>query len=440
MVGSWVVAVAGAQAPALPPDVSVTSLGVQTWSDSALRELGGATDADLQLGERLRWTLAGEPGEGSGALLLVDARFTVDPASDATALEWSQVRQLGVEVLTGRWTVDLGRSLVYRGGPRLVDGAQALYAPSPTVRVGVWGGLLPDLFTTRGFESGVIRPGGGPIVVYETSSAQLSAVGEVATYDGAIDRVGALVQSRYSFERALDLAGRVDAEVQGPVGARLVDALLSVGSDPSETVHVDAMYDAFSSYRYQGSETLDPRLQRFADRMQQLGIELGITQDTRDPTLNHLVGASARYRSEADGLAPRFGLTGRYRYHPNEDDRYVRVNPAAGLAGIGGVVDLTADANYLVVGGDTQVDGGLLVYLEPADGAVAVDASARLIWAPEQISGLGYYTDLYLNLVSPDLDLLFIAGVSAQSERDLTNQDDVGFGAFVRMAKYLRHR
>lgn len=431
---------AEAQAPAPPPpppDVSVSSLGVQTWTDSAIRGVAPTTDMDLLVGERLRWTLAGDVNApGTDVLALVDARFTVDPSSQgAPPLEWSAVRQAGAQILTQRWTIDLGRAMVYRGGPRLVDGVQALYAPSDTVRVGVWAGLAPDLFTTLPR----LRPGGGPIVSYATSKIQLSLVGEVLGYDGALDRAGALAMGRVSFERTLDLSARLDIEAAGPAGTRLDDGLLSAVVSPSTSFRIDAFYNAYSSYRYLTSDKLDPDLQRFAERLQQLGIDLDLTQDVRDPSLNHLVGGGVRFQPEnGDGMAPRLGLVGRYRANPDPANTYTRINPQAGLVQVGGMLDVIADGNVILVDEGTQIDGGVLVYLQPA-GPLAFDASARLIKAADALGGLGWYGDLFVDIVSPELDLLMIAGGSATSETDpLDGQKDLGFGVFVRMAKYLR--
>lgn len=422
-----------------PPDVSVSSVGVQAATDTALRELGGAMDTDLQVGERLRWTLGGDSraavaGDGSAWLALLDARFTVDPSQDQPTFEWGAVRQAGFELVNDRWTVDLGRALVYRGGPRLVDGVQALYAPSREVRIGLWGGLAPNLFTT----APMVRPGGGPIVSFENSKTQVSLVGEVLAFDGGIDRVGALAMGRWSLERRVDVSARIDADLVGALGARLVDGELLLAVDPTEQLDLDLMYDAFSSYRYQQSDLLDPDLQRFAQRMEELGVTLGITQDTRDPTLNHLAGASVRWQSDADGVQPMVGLLGRYRYHPDIEDRYQRVDPQAGLMQIGDVLDLTADVNLLKVGEDNQLDLGLTAWFEPPESVVSLDGSVRLLNAPEQVEGRSWYGDLFVNVVSPRLDTLFLLGGSVITEDDLDGQQDAGFGAFVRVAKYLR--
>lgn len=446
--------------------MSVTSVGVQTWTDTAIRgtlNTPPPTDMDVVVGERLRWTLAGDRLEaGTDVLGLVDARFTIDAgAGELHRLEWSQVRQAGIEVVTDQWTVDLGRSPVYRGGPRLVDGVQALYAPSPTVRVGVWGGLAPNLFTTLP----ELRPGGGPIVSYATSKVQLSAVGEVVTFGGGLDRAGLLTIGRVSFERRLDLSARIDFEVAGPIGPRLVDGQVVAIGNPTPAVRLDVLYDGFSSYRYIDPTDVDPDTQRFIDRLSALGDVPVVPLDEVNPTLNHLVGGGIRFEPDTDEVAPRVGLTARYRAAPADPaagtslglpaatapattggvittpapDSWLRLNPQVGVVRVAGMVDVLADLSYIVQDSGNELDGGVLLYVEPPSGTVSFDASGRLLLAPDDIAPLGWYGDLFVNVVSPDLDLLLIAGGMVTSEPDVIDrQSDLGFGAFVRIAKYLR--
>lgn len=471
-----------AQSAPVPPDVSVTSVGLQTWTDTAIRgnEALTPTDMDVVVGERMRWTLAGDRLEpGTDVVALVDGRFTIDPQPTPVAtglaanrFEWSQVRQAGIEIATDQWTIDLGRHPVYRGGPRLVDGVQALYAPSPTVRVGVWGGLAPDLFTTLP----ALRPGGGPIVSYATSKVQLSAVGDVVTYAGGLDRVGLLTIGRVSFERRLDLSARIDVEAVGPVGARLVDGQLVAIGNPAPSLRLDALYDAFSSYRYVDLTDLDPDVSRFADRLSDAGAQPIVPYDQPNTRLNHLVGAGIRFEPDTNDVAPRLAFAARYRATPpgapavatipgatvpatgatpvapvgtaadptglatvDPANTWLRLNPQAGVVRVAGMIDLLADLNYIVQAEGDQLDGGVTVYVAPPDASVSVDASARLLLAPDDIAPFGWYGDLFLNVVSPDLDLLIIAGGMVSSEPDVIDlQPDLGFGAFVRIAKYLR--
>jgi hypothetical protein len=419
---------------------------MQTWTDSSLSgvqdgtdpQVPQPTDADLVLGERLRWTLAGDVNEPGAALLaLADARFTIDPGGpgDTPPFEWSQVRQLGAEVISGKWTLDVGRHPVFRGGPRLVDGVQVLFAPRSEVRLGLWGGLVPDLFTTLP----TLRPGVGPVFSYTTSNVQFSVVGDLSVYDGAIDRLGLLSIGRYTLERRLEASTRVDLELLGREDTRLVDGQVTLIGTPSPAVRIEVLYDAFSSYTYLGSEVLDPDLQRFAARLGPLGLGDQLLQDVRDPTLNHLFGATARVQPDTDGAAPRVMLTARQRLNEDPANRYTRINPQAGVVGVGEFLDVLVDGNVILVDESTQLDGGVMIYLEPGDGSVSFDTSLRAIVAEEALGGPGLYGDLFVNVVSVPLDLLFIAGGSVTSERDpLDDQDSLGVGAFVRMAKYLR--
>lgn len=419
---------------------------MQTWTDSSIRELQGTdpnvpqpTDADLLVGERLRWTLAGEVGQpGTAVLALADARFTVDPGGPegTPPFEWSQVRQLGTEIISGKWTLDLGRHPVFRGGPRLVDGAQALFAPSSAVRMGVWAGLVPNLFTTVP----QLRPGAGPLFAYATSNVQFSVAGDASLYDGGLDRVGVLALGRYALERRFEASTRLDVEIVGQQDApRLVDGQLVLIGNPTNALRIEALYDAFSAYTYVGSEALDPDLQRFADRLGNIGLLEQIVQDIRDPTLNHLFGGSLRVRPDTEGLTPTAQLTVRERLNADPANRYTRVNPQAGVLDVGGVVDLVADGNLILVDAATQVDAGVLIYIEPGDGAVAIDSSLRVISAGTALGGSGLYGDLFLNVVSVPLDLLFIAGGTFTTEPDpIDLQQSLGLGAFVRMSKYLR--
>ncbi|MEZ4241621.1 MAG: hypothetical protein R3F59_36830 [Myxococcota bacterium] len=437
-----------------PPDVAVSTLGVQTWSDSAIRDVYEApTDMDLLVAQRLRWTLAGDQSTPGPALVaMIDGRFILDPTGpEARPIEWGYVRTLGAEVVSDKWVVDIGRSQVYRGGPRLVDGVQAMYKPSDTIRIGVWGGLAPNLFTTVP----TVRPGGGPIFSYATSKTQLSVVGEAVMFEGGLDRAGVLTLGRVSLERTLDVMGRLDVELAGPVedGPRLVDGMLAVVGNPTQSLRLDLLYDAFSSYRYIGSEALDPSLRRFQDRLGAIGQANPLfLQDERDPTLNHLVGGGIRFQPEGGGTVPRLGVTVRYRHHPLEENRYLRINPQAGVLRLGDTLDVIADANLIQLhpredlvlpGGEDptgqQIDGGLLLYFEPPGSPVALDGSLRGILAHDDFPGLGFYGDLFVNVVSPQLDVIFIAGAAAMTETDLLDeQGSLGIQGFVQMTKYLR--
>jgi hypothetical protein len=430
-------------------DVSITSVGVQTWTSSALF----GTDADLALAQRLRWTVAGDPAGTSATRMLADARFSVDPTGGDPAFEWSSVRQLGVELSRPGYALTIGRTAVFRGGPRLVDGVQALLRPSDKVDVGLWGGLAPDVFTTLPR----LRPGAGPIVSYVTPRLQASVAGDVTVAVGdpartGLDRVGVLTMVRATADRAAEASGRLDLELVGAEGTRLVDGSLFGVVTPTPFLRVDALYNAFSSYLYQNTTDLDPDLQRFAVRAGVLGTGVdAIGADTRDPRLNHVVGGAVQLQPDTDGAAPRVRVTVRNRFHPDPDNRYFRLNPQAGVVRVGDALDVLLDGNYLVIPIDpldslvdpqrgTQWDAGLVATFFPGEGSVGLDGSVRYVNAPDQLAGRGWYGDLYVDVVSEELDLLVTAGGSVITEPDLGDQQDTGVGAYLRVSKYLRPR
>ena len=443
-------------------DLSITSFGFQGLTASSVGpdNLAPGADVDLLLGQRLRWTL-GTGGDGPNPVTtraLADARFTVDPSpgyeGDGQAFETHNVRQLGFEFTNDKVTFDLGRHPVFRGGPRLVDGIQALYRPSPTVDVGVWGGLAPSMFDTD-FR---LRPGGGPIVAFTGSRAQLSVVGEVTMFDGALDRAGVLAMGRVSANRLIEASGRLDMELASADGGpRLSDLYVATLISPSSGFRFDVMYNAFSSYQYVSSADLDPEQLRFAQRVELVATIPGVVpvvdeQLAQDPTVNHLVGGSVRLGGSGDGGgAPRFEIMARHRQHPDEANRYTRIQPTVGAVNLGGRVDLLLNANWLSTGVDpdialqplegpraSQFDVGLTSVIQATD-SLALDASVRALSVPSTYDGLGLYADLYIDVVSPRADLLVLSGVSFLSEPDL-DQRDGEYGLFLRIAKYLRPR
>lgn len=416
--------------PPRPPDLSVSTVGAQTWTSSAL----GATDLDVSLAQRLRWTLGGRERPGADTLLYADLRVTLDPTGGDPPFEWAQLRQLAVAFDAAKWQLELGRTAVHRGGPRLVDGVQALYEPTGKLDLGVWAGLAPDLFTTMP----ALRPGGGPIVAWTSSRLQASLVGEALVFQGEVDRVGALAMVRASAERLLEGGGRLDVELVGPEGTRLADGQVYALAMPTSFLRLDALYEAFSSYRYVTSEVLDPDLQRFAQRLEALGLALGITQEVRDPELNHLLGAGVRLQPETEGAAPRVQVQGRHRLAPDPENTYTRASPQVGVVNVGQRLDVLADGNLILLDEGTQIDGGLVVFLEPVvEGPVAFDGSLRVLLAPELLAGPGWYGDLFVNVVSEELALLMTGGFSVATEPDV-DQQDAAFGAFVSVSKVLR--
>lgn len=413
-----------------PSDLAVTSLGTSVVAVPTL----GAADLDLLLGQRLRWGI-GKVADGYNRVWL-DSRFTIDPLRDVT-LERTRVTRAGVELRRGKLTTDLGRSPVRYGGPRLVDGIQALVRAGD-IQVGGWAGLAPDLFTTIPR----LRPGFGPTVAWEKPRAQASLVGEVAlSPDFQLDRLASLAMVRGTVDRWLDLSARADVDwvsVDGP--PRIADARALAIWRPTDSWRFDATYNAFSSLRYLQTEPLDPLIRRFQGRILANGIDLGIQQDFFDPTLNHLVGAGVRWADPPGlGAAFRAQLDGRYRYHPNPLNRFARVHTQLGVGEIpvGGALDLAVDGSLIEVNGGMQLDPGLIVVWEPTeDRSWALDSSGRLLLAPDAYEGFGWYADLFADAVITRTWMV-ASGVSASREPD-PDFDDLGVSAFVRLSAFVR--
>lgn len=441
-------------------NLSATSVGAQHWQSGAQQGLGGATDTDILLGQRLRWTLASNDNFALRAR--VDARFTLGPGDDVF-FERHRVRQLGVSVLTSKYTLDLGRHMVLKGGPRLVDGFQFVAHVSKRLDIGAWGGLAPDLFTTEMR----VRPGGGPIVAFAASRVQASLVGEFTTYEG-LDRAAVLAMARASASRTIEVSGRLDLGLLSPDGGpHLSDGQVFARWAPVSAARVDVFYNAFSSYRYQNTENLDPDVRRFAVRYLQNDPRLGnALQDCFEPKVAHAVGSNFTIRPDTDGVAPMFGLAGRARFGAKDElppagevvapqcqfddiNGFVRVNPSFGLGGLplGGRLDLGVDGNWFVIDGRQQIDVGLTAYWEPSeDGLFAIDTSYRIISNPYEVKdnpggyvGLGTYADLFVDLVVPGADMTVGVGLNLESEPGPVVRD-VGIGAFGRVTKYLRSK
>ncbi len=451
-------------------NVSATSVGVQFWQSSVLADVNGPTeDVDILLGQRLRWTLA--QNDKLAVRARADGRFTLGPGDEAF-FERNRVTQLGVSVLTPSFTLDIGRHRVVRGGPRLVDGVQFVAHPSSMFDIGVWAGLAPDLFTT---EFRTERFGGGPIIAWTASRVQASLTGDFLLGKGKIDRAAVLAQGRLNLARNFEVSGRIDTDFAADL--HLSDANVWARWSPVEAMKIDAFYDAFSSYRYQETENLDPDIQRFALRMRQNDGRLGkILQNCLEPKVAHAVGSNVFVSPRSDGVAPHIGVRGRYRFGNEEDDvplydpndpngpgaafdasqpqcifddinQFVRVNPQLGLKGlpIAGQMSITLDGNYYQIDGQDQADAGVILFWEPSDdGLFALDLSYRAIFNqydpvnnPRGYDGLGHYGDLFVDLVIPTADVMVGAGMNMVSEPG-PYAEDMGVGAFARVTKYFR--
>lgn len=423
-----------AMAWAAPPggsDVAITSVGAQILHSSTVEE----NDVDLLLAERARLTFIDK--DTFKARLMADARFTID-TDEGDQFEWNNVRQLGFQLHRPSWTLDLGRAPVYRGGPRIVDGAQLLFHPSSKLDVGAWGGLAPDLFTTLPR----LRPGGGPVIGYVTSSFQASLVGEALVYDGEIDRIASIAMARGSFDRIFELSGRADVEYVGDNGPHLSDLYALSIYRPSDTLRFDLFYNGFSSYKYQISEIQDPKVQRFSERVVALGIDPAVTQDSLDPSFNHLVGGGAVVQPDNDRAAPRLQVDARQRFNNNELNRFTRLHAQTGVVDIAlaGRLDLLADGNLIFADGETQLNPGFMALWEPGDeGWFAVDLSGRALINPEYDGKMGYYGDLFLDAITPiNLAINVGASIISEPDPDIGDVPDLGLQGYFRISYYLR--
>ncbi len=413
-----------------PSNLSATSLGAQVvWVPTL-----GAVDLDALVGQRLRWGF-GDVADGYNRAW-VNARFTLDPLREVL-WERTRVTHLGVEARRGAVTVDLGRAPVRYGGPRLVDGIQGVVDVGDG-ELGLWAGLAPDLFTTLPR----LRPAAGPVVAWSRPQAQASVVGEVAlSPDLALDRVASLAMARVTRDRWLDLSGRLDVDWVSPDGGpHLADGQALAVVRPGRSWQLEALYNAFSSLRYLQTEPLDPSVQRFQQRLLDLGVQFGVQQDFLDPTVNHLVGGGVRF-AEPAGLGAAFhaGVDGRYRWHPNPLNRFARVHGQAGVGEIpvGGALDLSVDGSAYHVNGALQGDGGVIVVWEPTeDRSWAIDTSHRALLAPDVYPGFGWYSDLFVD-AAIGRRWFASTGVNATREPD-PDFDDLGVVAYARVTAFLR--
>ncbi len=403
---------------AAEPDRAWTGVGVQgVYSPPAQQG-----ELDLVLSERLRWTLWEQ--EQTTLQLRADARFTVDPFR-GTKVETARVRELGVHLSTGELAVDLGRSPVAYGGPRLVDGVQLHKGLGPAWTVGFWAGEAPDLYTTRPAP----RFGGGPILVYQLERHQISLVGEVLTSDAGFDRAGLLLQGRTALNRRIWVDTRLDLQTVSE-GTPLADAAVFLRYQPSPSLRIGAFYDAHSTWRYLSTQDRDPALQRFASRSQELGLSEDIPQDSLDPTLYQLVGLSGRWDSTG---RLSLQLEGRYRHHALADRRYARVGPRVGFQATDELL-LTVDAFALYASEETRTELGVTAWYQP-DRPFAVDGSARLLLSPQLDPG--FYADGFVSWVAPGPGLSVAAGLFTHGQSD-SGFTDTAVGGLARLTWRLR--
>ncbi|MCB9684029.1 MAG: hypothetical protein H6738_01245 [Alphaproteobacteria bacterium] len=419
---TWLLAAAWAAEPERTDQI-VTGVGAQ----AALAPGVDGDDVDLMLSERLRWGLVDLANGRITAI--VDGRFTIDPSGTDDPWEQTRVRSVEARLVNGPVTIDLGRSAVYLGGPRLVDGVQARVRTG-ALELGVWGGEAPDLFTTRPAP----RFGGGPILALQDRTVLLSAVGEFLVAEGGLDRAAVLVQGAFSAPPTLEVSGRLDAQVPDDGGQWLSDGAVEARLRPADSVRLHALYEAFSTVRYLGTGALDPDVERWIRRLQDSGVADAFVEDLTDPRLYHLVGVDGRWQPAGSSVVPRIGLDARYRYHPNPDLAYVRVGPNA--AAVAERFEVQADAQLVLTEAQgLREDLGLTLLVEPtSDGRFAVDTSARLLLEQDYAGKPGFYGDLFVTWLAPAGFVLVAGGSTILEPLPVT---DPGFGAFVQLQHWL---
>lgn len=384
-------------------------------------ELGA--DVELVIGEALTARLVDQAGwslelRAAGRL---DVRFT----EEETRLDDPRVRALGLRLKAGRVQLDLGRSSPQGGVWRLVDGAQVLVHTGRGFYVGAWGGASPDPWSTLPAP----RYGGGPLLGWRGERGEFAALGEVlATADG-LDRASGVASGRVELGRLAELSALLDLQTGG-ADAPLVlsDATVRARLDPREDLRLDLVYDAWSSWSYLLSTARDPTLTRFSARSRAALDDPWVPQDSYDPTVYHMAGATLSWRPllrRPEGVVLGLDLTGRYRHHEDPLRRHARTGLRVSLAGLAhGRLDVSLGQAFLWWSDEpaTETTASLWASLD-RDARIAIDSSATVIVQPHD-GGAGswgptVYTDLFLDaLVGRGVTLALGYGLSDSQDLD----------------------
>jgi hypothetical protein len=416
-------------ATALGSDLSVTQVGGQGVHAQTI----GAQSMDLLVGQRLRWEVADH------TRTLLDARLLVDPTA-ALGWEESRLREAGLAHETERLTLLVGRHPVMSAPRRLTDGVQVAAHPGAASQwtLGAWAGLVPDEFTT----APTLRFGGGPVLGWTTPAASASLVGDLVWAPEGLQRLAALAQGRGELGSRLEVGSRLDVLLQDSEGRRgLADGAVTLQADPVDGLRLEGLYNAYSSLLYQSRASLDPRVRRFAARIEQLGLTGGLTQDELDPTLHHLLGTSARLAGRGSPR-PQLQLGARTQLHADPTERYTRLSAAAGLGGLlDDRLELTVSGHALWIDGEPGGEAGLALLIEPLpDAMVAIDTSASVLFDPVDFQGApGAYADLFVDVASRGGTTLSAGGSWTAEPSDVVGTD-VGLAAFVRLQQWIRPR
>lgn len=384
------------------------------------------SDTELILGESLTarllrrggWTLE----------LLAAGRLNLRTTEERTRFDDARVRALGLRLRSDRVELDLGRVSLAGGVWRLVDGAQVRAQLGRGVYLGAWAGLSPDPWTT----APALRYGGGPLLGWRGERGELSALGEILSTADGLDRVSGVVAGRVEFGTVAEIEALVDLQSGGKdAPVVLSDATLRARFDPVEPLRIDLVYDAWSSWSYLVSTARDPALTRFEARSRAALDDPWIQQDTYDPTVYHMVGATFSWRHELlrpEGVRFQLDLIGRYRHHDDPLRRHARAGLRANLTGLaGGRVDLGLGQAYLWWSDEpaTETMASVWAALDP-HARLALDSSATLIVQPHDGGagtwGPSIYADLFLDGYLGD-GVTLALGYALSNSQDLDRWD-----------------
>ncbi|MFT4626241.1 MAG: hypothetical protein ACI8PZ_004918 [Myxococcota bacterium] len=368
------------------------------------------------------------------AELRIAGRGAVRTVSEDSPLDRMRVRELGLHVHAGEWTVDIGRFSPDNGLYRLVDGVQALAAVGDGgLRIGAWAGTGADPYTT----APMLRYGGGPAIDWQSDRGQAGLFGEVLAFNGQLERVGAVVRGRYELSDAAEIGAHADVQGSG-AGVRLVDGTVVGRFDAGDDVRIDVAWDAWSAAFLPLSEARDPTVTRFAVRSAALNGEIWVPQDAVDPTVYQMGSTGVLWRPKVgdSGTRALLGVDGRYRWHVQPERTYARAGFEAGLLGIAaGRLDLGVRQAGLWWGGTPGTETGLWAWFQLDDtGRLGLDASTDLVMKildDQPGFSPAIYADTFVDWVPSRQWTLGVGGMFSNT-RDLDRWDS-WFAAMARV-------
>lgn len=403
-------------------DLAVTSFGARGDLSVAT---GGRSDLDLLLTERLRWKVLPKlPGE---TRLWIDGRLVID-TNGAVLLEQSRVTRMATTTERDQLELDVGRSQVRYGGPRLVDGLQGQWRFNKAFLMGAWGGYAPDLFSTLPRN----RVGGGLFASFSGKGFGASVLTENLFSEGLKDRSAALFQLRYESLPTISVGSRLDVQQDGDSSWRVADGTLFARYSPNEHWRIDGNYHAYSSYRYLQTQDLDPAIQRFAQRSEAVGLTLGIPQESPDTTLFQQVSGRLRWRNSLWGKSEiGAAVLVKGRTAANGIGDYALVAPSVGLYGWArGRIDTALDAALRQSGESFSGDaGGTFALLSQGEADWMIDCSARALFSSAYDGVPGAYLDTFFDW-TVGRGWVLSSGAYAALEHDLV-VEELSFGGFL---------